>query len=60
MILRNNFRASVNGKYPPTKIAYVHTRARHIIMASFIVEAMVPGIHKINLEHNFCVLVEIH
>ena len=38
---------------PPTKIAHVHTRARHITMASFIGEAMVPGIHKLIRGHNF-------
>ena len=49
--------SSFNKSQPPhTKIAHVHTRARHITMTSFIVEAMVPGIHELIRGYNFSFL----
>ena len=57
MISRNNFRGSVNRK--PPRIAHVHTGQAYHTMASFVVEAMVRGIHEFIRGLNFHVLVEI-
>ena len=47
-----NFLRFSKSQTPPTKIALC-TRASHIKMASFIVEAMVCGIKKLIRGHNF-------